>query len=94
MNTTLELVISAAGTVVATGGIMYTFFRNFKIDIKESFKEIKEDIKELKDDIKEMKSDITDIKVKVGTLEGSFIERGQWEGRLYSMQKIMTEERK
>ena len=74
--------------------MIYLMLRNFKTDIKESFDKLDDKIDKFDMEIKEIRSDITDIKVQVGTLSGSFTERGQWEGRLYSMQKIMTEERK
>lgn len=85
MNT--ELLLTAIGIVVSIVGLMYAFLRNFKIDIKDSFKE-------MKDDIKEIKIDVKSIDQRLSKLEGSFTERGQWEGRLYSMQKIMKEEQK
>jgi hypothetical protein len=62
--------------------------------MKERFDKIDDKFDKIDTEIKGIRSDITDIKVQVGTLTGSFTERGQWEGRLYNMKKITTEERK
>ena len=91
----------AIGSIAAIVTLIYLMLRNFKTDMKERFDKIdvrfdKIDVRfdKIDEELKEIRSDITDIKVQVGTLEGSFTERGQWEGRLYSMQKIMSEEKK
>jgi prefoldin subunit 5 len=39
-------------------------------------------------------SRLESIDQRLSRLEGAFLERGQWEGRLYSLQKNMTEEKK
>jgi len=93
-----NLLWTALGSVAAIVSILYAFLRNFKKDMKESFGvrfDINDaNVKEIKEEIKEIKFDIRSINQRLSRLEGSFSERGQWEGRLYSMQKIMTEEKK
>lgn len=84
----------AIGSIAAIVTLIYLMLRNFKTDMKERFDKIDVRFDKIDEELKEIRSDITDIKVQVGTLEGSFTERGQWEGRLYSMQKIMSEEKK
>lgn len=37
---------------------------------------------------------LDNIDQRLSRLEGAFLERGQWEGRLYSMQKIMDDNAK
>jgi hypothetical protein len=37
-------------------------------------------------------TELKSIDQRLSRLEGAFLERGQWEGRLYSMQKIMEKD--
>lgn len=50
-------------------------------------KESKEDTNEIKLEIKEMRDDIKSIDQRLSRLEGAFLERGQWEGKMYAMQR-------
>jgi hypothetical protein len=79
-------IISVIGTGVGVIVAIYTILRNFKKDIKEELVEIKSEIKEIK-------MELRSIDQRVSRLEGAFVERGQCEGRLYSMQKNMTEKK-
>lgn len=84
-------IIIAGCTLIGT--VLSTVLAVSKI-LGKRFDKIDGELKEIRSEIKEIRSDITDVKVKVGSLEGSFIERGQWEGRLYSMKNIMSAEKK
>lgn len=77
---------TALGSVISIVSLVYLMFRNFKKDIIERFDKIEIEIKEVKLELKS-------IDQRLSRLEGSFLERGQWEGRLYSMQKCLTEEK-
>lgn len=38
--------------------------------------------------------EIHDIKCMLSRIDGMLLERGQWEGKMYVMQKTITEEKK
>lgn len=44
--------------------------------------------------LENINTELKSIDQRLSRLEGAFLERGQWEGRLYSMQKIMEKDAK
>ena len=77
-------VIGSSATVVS---LMYLMLRNFKADIGKKFDKIDQRFDKVDERLEKMDQ-------RLSRLEGSFAERGQWEGRLYSMQKTILEEKK
>ena len=86
-----EQVLTIIGSILIPmfGGLFWLVSRMDKkfdkIDIR--FKEIDEEIGKINTELKL-------INARLSSLEGAFFERGQWEGRMYSMQKKATEEKK
>ena len=82
-------------TVIATGvaivGLVYTMLRNFMRDIKAEMQEVRSELKsemaDINDDVRSIDLNLRSIDQRLSKLEGCFVERGQWEGRLYAMSK-------
>lgn len=85
-------ILSVIGTGIGVAAFIYTLLRNFKADVIKELVEIKEDIKEIHTEIKEINYRVSSIDQRLSRLEG--IEIGHWEGRMYSMQRNITEENK
>lgn len=73
-------IIIACCTVIATVISLTKILGNQLEKINKRFDKIDEELKS--------------IDQRLSRLEGAFLERGQWEGRLYSMQRNITEEKK
>lgn len=80
-------IIIASCTVVATVISLVKILANQFDKINKRFDKIDAQFEELRAQLKS-------IDQRLSRLEGAFLERGQWEGRLYSMQRNIAEEKK
>jgi hypothetical protein len=92
------IILSAIGILVALGSLIYNMLRNFKADFKKdidttlnsfvSVINIRFDRVEKK--IEKIDQRLDSIESRLSRLEGGFVERGNWEGKLYSMSRNIT----
>jgi hypothetical protein len=75
---------SVIGTGVGVVGLVYTMMRNLRVDLKSQIDKVALDVKSIDQNLRS-------IDHRLSKLEGSFAERGNWEGRLYAMNKNTTE---
>jgi len=79
--------------VIATLGSATVVYGMLRRAAKKDLVGAKNDIESIKEDLKEIKQDVKSIDQRLSRLEGSFSERGQWEGRMYSMSKNIEEKK-
>ena len=49
----LTIIMTSIGTIASISGVIYTFFRNFKLDTNRRFEEIKNELKYTRSDVRD-----------------------------------------
>lgn len=87
METNIQEVLAILIPLISLMGWVY-----YRIDRK--LDRIDKKFDKVFEELKEIKTELKFIDQRLSRLEGAFLERGQWEGRLYSMQKVMESDAK
>ena len=83
--------LTIIGTGVAVLALTYTFLRNFKIDINKRFDEVDKRFDKVDQRFEKVDFRLNSIDQRLSRLEGSFEERGHWEGKIYTLQSDKNE---